>query len=217
MTATAFRRDLITKPIFRWASARAAAACPIPSARRSRRATSGGTPSFSPAIRIGRSCSRAAGDAVGRGAGVPRRPGRRTLRACSTTGRSTGSCAICRRTSGNSSRRRSSSRMIIPKEYGGLGFSAYAHSEVVRKIVDALGDRRGHRDGAELARPGRIAAAVRHQGAARLLAAAARRRRGNSLLRADQPGSGLGCRVDDRLRRRLSRAISRAARCSASG
>ena len=24
--------------------------------------------------------------------------------------------------------------MIIPKEYGGLGFSPYAHSEVVRKI-----------------------------------------------------------------------------------
>ena len=24
--------------------------------------------------------------------------------------------------------------MIIPKEYGGLGFSAYAHSEVIRKI-----------------------------------------------------------------------------------
>ena len=24
--------------------------------------------------------------------------------------------------------------MIIPKEYGGLGFSAYAHSEVIRKL-----------------------------------------------------------------------------------
>ena len=24
--------------------------------------------------------------------------------------------------------------MIIPREYGGLGFSAYAHSEVIRKI-----------------------------------------------------------------------------------
>ena len=63
--------------------------------------------------------------------------------------------------------------MIIPKEYGGLGFSAYAHSEVIRKlstrsitaavtamVPNSLG-------------PGELAAAVRHQGAAGLLAAAA--------------------------------------------
>ena len=56
--------------------------------------------------------------------------------------------------------------MIIPKEFGGLGFSPYAHSEVVRKLVLALADRRRHRDGAELARAGRAFDALRHQGAA---------------------------------------------------
>ena len=35
--------------------------------------------------------------------------------------------------------------MIIPKEYGGLGFSAYAHSQVDDQAVDAFGDRRRSR------------------------------------------------------------------------
>ena len=42
--------------------------------------------------------------------------------------------------------------MIIPKEYGGLGFSALAHSAVVHEARHALEHRGGHRDGAELAR-----------------------------------------------------------------
>ena len=52
----------------------------------------------------------------------------------STTGRSIGSCATCRRRSGTSSSAKRFFGMIIPKKYGGLGFSAYAHSEVVRKL-----------------------------------------------------------------------------------
>ena len=107
--------------------------------------------------------------------------------------------------------------MIIPKAYGGLGFSAYAHSEVIRKlstrslpgavtamVPNSLG-------------PGRAAPAVRHQGAAGLLAAAARRRPRDSPLRIDQPGGGLGCRGDDRFRRGLPRHLAGHARCSASG
>ena len=110
---------------------------------------------------------------------------------------------------------------------GGLGFPEVAqilrddHSEAIWRagifglrpfgsdpqIVVVLDLRGGHRHGAELAWPGRTAAAIRHQGAAGLLAAAARSRRGNSLLRPDQPGSGLGRRLDDRFRRGLPRHL----------
>ena len=93
--------------------------------------------------------------------------------------------------------------MIIPKEYGGLGFSPYAHSEVVRKLSSRSLDRRRHRDGAELARARRTLDALRHQGAAAALAAAARRRPRHSLLRPDQPRGRLGRRLDDRHRHHL--------------
>ena len=49
----------------------------------------------------------------------------------------------------------------------GLGFSAFAHSEVIRKFSTPLDHGRGHRHGAELARAGRTVAALRHQGAAK--------------------------------------------------
>ena len=42
--------------------------------------------------------------------------------------------------------------MIIPKKYGGLGFSNFAHSEIIRKAVVALGRFRCHRHGAQFAR-----------------------------------------------------------------
>ena len=38
--------------------------------------------------------------------------------------------------------------MIIPKAYGGLGFSAYAHSQVITKLSTRSGTRGGHGDGA---------------------------------------------------------------------
>ena len=71
------------------------------------------------------------------------------------------------------------------------------------QAILALARGRRHRDGAELARARRIADAVRHQGAAGQMAAAPRRRPRDSLLRADQSGSRLGCRLDDRQRRHL--------------
>ncbi len=73
--------------------------------------------------------------------------------------------------------------MIIPKQYGGLGFGHYAHSEVVRKLSTRSITARGDGDGAELARAGRTPDDVRHAGAARLLAAAARGWNGDPLLR----------------------------------
>src|SRR6266852_8028108 len=51
--------------------------------------------------------------------------------------------------------------------------------------VDALGDGRRHRDGAELARPRRTLDALWHQESAAAMAAAACRRPGNSLLWLD--------------------------------
>ena len=61
--------------------------------------------------------------------------------------------------------------MIIPKSYGGLGFSAYAHSEIVTAVDPLVGAGRvGH--GAELAGPGRAAAALRHRCAEESLSAA---------------------------------------------
>ena len=107
--------------------------------------------------------------------------------------------------------------MIIPKEHGGLGFSPYAHSEVVRKTLLALARRRRHRDGAELARARRTADALRHQGTAGPLAAAPRRRPRYSLLRPDQPGSRLRRRLDDRQRHHLQGHVSKAAKCWACG
>ena len=74
--------------------------------------------------------------------------------------------------------------MIIPRRYGGLEFSAYAHSEVVMKLAsrsitaavtvmvpNSLG-------------PGRAAAALRHRRAEEPLPAAPGARRGDPLLRA---------------------------------
>ena len=93
--------------------------------------------------------------------------------------------------------------MIIPKEFGGLGFSPYAHSEVVRKIStrsiaaavtvmvpNSLGPRRAPD-------------ALRHQGAAAALAAAPCRRPRHSLLRPHQPRSRLRRRLDGRHRHHL--------------
>src|SRR5262245_44414051 len=94
--------------------------------------------------------------------------------------------------------------MIIPKTYGGLGFSAYAHSEVIRK----LSTRSLTAAVTAMVPTGPALAPLRHQGAAGLLAAAPRRGQGDSLLRAHQPGSGLGRRLDDRFRRYLPRPLA---------
>ena len=55
--------------------------------------------------------------------------------------------------------------MIIPEKYGGLGFSAIAHSAVVVKAVESQRHRGGDGHGAQLARSGRAAAPLRNPGA----------------------------------------------------
>ena len=88
--------------------------------------------------------------------------------------------------------------MIIPKEYRRARLLALRAFRSGAQNFVALADRRRHRDGAELARPRRTADALRHQGPAADLVAAAGRRPRDSLLRADQPGSRLRRRLDDR-------------------
>ncbi len=44
--------------------------------------------------------------------------------------------------------------MIIPKEYGGLGFSAFAHSQVITKLSTHSRHRGGDGDGAQFAGAG---------------------------------------------------------------
>ena len=70
--------------------------------------------------------------------------------------------------------------MIIPKKYGGLEFSAYAHSCVLVKLASRSGTAGLDRRRAELARPGRAAAALRHRGAEEPLPAAPGARRGSA-------------------------------------
>ena len=171
------RRDVITKPIFRWAQQRAAA--PVRHRARSDRSRRRlvGCRTVHRQSRLVEAARLPAGNALARRSRPSSTDRSRSSAACSTSGRSTGNCATCRPRSGTFSRRNKFFGMIIPKEYGGLGFSAYAHSEVIRKlstrsitaavtvmVPNSLG-------------PGELLHAVRHQGAAGLLAAAARRRR----------------------------------------
>ena len=134
MSDLSFRRDWITKPIFRWAQH------VLPSlSDTEREAIEAGDVWWDADLFAGnpdwaKLLAFPPATLVGGGAGVPRRSGRRALPHARRLAASTGSCATCRPRSGTSSRRTSSSRMIIPKEYGGLGFSAYAHSEVIRKL-----------------------------------------------------------------------------------
>ena len=175
MSESTFRRDWITKPIFRWAQH----VLPTLSETEREAIEAGdvwwdadlftGNPDWSKLLAV------PAGAAERRGAGVPRRPGRRTL---------------------PHGRRLADQLGVARPAAGGLGLPEGEqvlrddHSEEVRRsrlfrlrafggdpqALDPLALDRRHRDGAELARPGRTAASVRHAGAAGLLAAAARRR-----------------------------------------
>ncbi len=107
--------------------------------------------------------------------------------------------------------------MSIAKAYGGLGFlrvRAFAGDD---QAVDALRHGLGHGDGAELARPGRAARALRHRRAEALLPAAAGERPGDSVLRAYEPQRRLRCRVHSGLRHRLLGRARREARAGAAG
>ncbi len=87
--------------------------------------------------------------------------------------------------------------MIIPKEFGGHGFSAFAHSEIIRKlstrsltaavtvmVPNSLG-------------PGELLMRFGTSRATQILAAASGERTGNSMLRINQPGSWFRCGRDD--------------------
>ncbi len=93
--------------------------------------------------------------------------------------------------------------MIIPKEYGGLGFSALAHSQVMTKLATRCSALVGHGDGAQFARAGRAAAALRHRRAEAPLPAAAGQGPGDPLLRAHQSARGIRRGGDPRYRDRL--------------
>jgi acyl-CoA dehydrogenase len=101
--------------------------------------------------------------------------------------------------------------MIIPKTYGGLGFSAYAHSAVVHEAV-----RRA-------ARPPPVSVMVPNSlGPAELLLhygteeqkdyylPRLAKRPGDPVLRPDQPAGRLGCRLDSRTSAWSARASGRA-------
>ena len=187
------------------------------SASRSRPAPCGGTPSSSRARRTGSSSLALPAAALSRrGAGVPRRPGRRAVRAWSTTGRSRTSGRSAAERSGSSSREQGFFGMIIPKSYGGLGFSALAHAAVVDEAREPQRRRRGHGDGAELARPGGAAAALRHRRAEAATTCRASRR-GEEIpcfaLTEPEAGSDAGGDPDDG--HRVPRHVRGQAKCSA--
>ena len=83
----------------------------------------------------GRSCSPPAAAAHGARSRPSSTAPAKSCAACSTTGTSRTSAATCRPRSGSSSRRSGFFAMIIPKHYGGLEFSAYAHSCVLAKLA----------------------------------------------------------------------------------
>ena len=99
--------------------------------------------------------------------------------------------------------------MIIPKEYGGLGFSALRAP--LRDPEDRVDLHRGqlHRRRAELARPRRTAGALRHAGAEGLLPAAPGRRPRSALLRPDRSFRRFRRHIDSRLRHRLPGRMER--------
>ena len=127
------------------------------------------------------------------------------------------SAATCRREVWDFIKRERFFGMIIPEEYGGLGFSrdrALARSS--RSSRSRSVTARGHRDGAELARPGRAAAPLRHRRAEAPLPAAARARRGDPVLRADRARKRARDAGGDAVATASScRGTSRARRCSA--
>ena len=163
MPHSSFRRDWITKPIFRMAQH----ALPQPlrhraRSHRGRRRLVGRRPVHrqsrleqASGLRAGQACrTRSSNFSPARS---------KSSAACSTTGRSIGSVHDLPPEVWDFLKAHKFFAMIIPKQYGGLGFSAYAHSEVIRKLSSRSICARRHRDGAELARPRRAADAIRHQ------------------------------------------------------
>ena len=105
--------------------------------------------------------------------------------------------------------------MIIPKQYGGLGFSALAHSAVVMKLSTRSSTAAISVMVPNSLGPGEL---LLHYGTdeqknhylPRLAQGP-----GNPVLRAHQPRGGLRRRVDSRLRHRLQGHLAGQAKCSA--
>jgi acyl-CoA dehydrogenase len=135
--------------------------------------TVGGTASCSRASRDWKQAAGAAGAAAHRRrAGLPRRPGAKRCAALINDWDITHERADLPPEIWDFLKREASSAMIIPKQYGGLGSPpmrtpACSPSSPVRSISALV-----HRRRAELARPGRTAAALRHRGAEEPLPAA---------------------------------------------
>ena len=152
--------------------------------------------------RLGQAARHARAAPLGRGAGVPRRPGRGAVRDAERLG--------------NHARAPGPARARVAVHQG-QGLPRHDHPEAVRRprlqraralgggdeALDALEHRGDLGDGAELARAGRAAHALRHRAAEEPLPAAPRERARSPLLRAHQPRGRLGRRRDPRLRHRL--------------
>ena len=135
--------------------------------------------------------------------------------ACSMTGTSPTSAATCRRRCGSSSSTRGFFAMIIPKKYGGLEFSAYAHSCVLVKIAS-----RSTTASSTVAVPnslgsGGAAEPLRHRGAEEPLPAAPGARRGSAVLRPHRAARRLRRRAPFPTPASSAAASGRGARCSA--
>ena len=98
--------------------------------------------------------------------------------------------------------------MIIPKKYGGLEFSAYAHSCVLVKLASRSPMASSTVAVPNSLGPGELLQPLRHRGAEEALPAAPRARRGSPVLRAHRPARRVGCRLDPRHRHRLPRHLA---------
>ena len=143
-----------------------------------------------------------------RGAGLPRRALRGSCARCSMTGTSRTGAPTCRPRCGSSSRPQGFFAMIIPKHYGGLEFSAYAHSCVLAKLASRSTTCSSTVAVPNSLGPGGAAQPLRHRGAEELLPAAPGARRGNALLRPHRAARRLGCRLHSRHRRRVPRHLA---------
>ena len=97
--------------------------------------------------------------------------------------------------------------MIIPKDYGGLGFSAYAHSEVIRKVSSRSLSAAVTAMVPNSLGPGELLLQFGTKAQQDYWLPRLGKRRGDSVLRVDQPGGRLRRRVDDRHRHRLPRHV----------
>ena len=153
--------------------------------------------------RLEQAARAARADAHARRAALPRPRGRGAVRDGDRLGDDATSTTTCRPHVWQFIKDKGFLGMIIPKEYGGLGFSAYAHSQVMTKLSTHSGTIAVTVMVPNSLGPGRAARALRHRGAEAPLPAAPRQGPRDPVLRAHQPDCGLRRGRDPRLRHRL--------------